>query len=217
MSANSSSDLFSDIGAHFESIPIQDGELHFARNFFPSTKADRYFESLLTEVPWKEETVWVWGKEHVQPRLVAWFGDPGLSYAYSGLQLNPLPWTTLLSKIREEIESSTQRMWQHAKFNSVLLNLYRTGKDRMGWHSDDEPALGANPIIASVSLGDERIFKFKHKHKKSLKPRVLRLPHGSLLIMAGSTQQFWQHAIEREASFRRPRINLTFRNIKHLK
>ena len=139
---------------------------------------------------------------------MAWYGDPGKSYHYSGVSLNPLPWTELLLEIKECVE----RVAEH-KFNSVLLNLYRNGNDSMGMHSDDEASLGINPTIASYSLGGERTLVFKHRTAKNSKAFPLVLSEGNLLIMRGATQKFWLHGINKTARRVAPRVNLTFRNI----
>jgi len=162
------------------------------------------FERLLRETDWREETVLVYGKRHLQPRLSAWHGDK--AYRYSGLSLAPQPFTPLLAAIRDAAESVTGR-----RYNSVLLNYYRDGRDSMGMHSDDEPELGPAPAIASVSFGATRDFILRHKASKA----TLKLPltDGSLLFMAGAMQANWMHGINKTAKPLGPRINLTFRNI----
>ncbi|MEM8892023.1 MAG: alpha-ketoglutarate-dependent dioxygenase AlkB, partial [Bacteroidota bacterium] len=132
-----------------------------------------------------------------------------LSYTYSGLEMKARAWTAPLQAIKEKIETAYS-----SSYNSVLLNLYRDGKDSMGWHSDDEKELGKDPVIASLSLGQTRRFHLKHKQKKEIETLRLDLDNGSLLIMAGSTQHFWKHQISRTAKEVQPRINLTFRLIK---
>ena len=152
----------------------------------------------------------MYGKENPVPRLEAWYGDPGKSYAYSGIQMDPIPWTDELKEIKRTIELESG-----IKFNSVLINFYRDGKDRVAWHSDDEKELGQNPAIGSVSFGAERIFKLRHKKYKSnnLKQSIM-LGNGSFLLMEGATQHHWMHEIPRTAKIIGPRINLTFRVIK---
>jgi alkylated DNA repair dioxygenase AlkB len=143
------------------------------------------------------------------PRLSAWYGDAGAVYTYSGLRLEPLPWTPVLL----EIKQATERL-SGTRFNSVLLNLYRDGQDSMGWHSDDEPELGPEPVIASVSLGALRRFVFQHKKRRW---RIaLDLEPGSVLLMAGATQHHWRHALPKTRRPVAPRINLTFRTILRL-
>ncbi len=142
------------------------------------------------------------------PRLTAWYGDEGKSYTYSGIEQHPDPWTPTLKLIKSKVEEILE-----VTFNTVLLNLYRDGKDSVSWHSDDELELGENPIIASVSFGAVRRFSLKHKISKDYKID-LDLPNGSLLLMKGETQHFWQHQIAKTSKSVQPRINLTFRMIK---
>lgn len=185
-------------------LPLDDGELGWmAQLRLPWSNAD-VFARLLAETDWREETVVVYGKRHLQPRLSAWYGEK--AYAYSGLQLQPTPFTPLLVTLRDAVEAATG----HA-FNSVLLNCYRNERDSMGMHSDDEPALGPRPAIASLSFGEARTFILKHKHTR----QTVRVPltDGSLLLMAGDTQQFWLHGINKMTKSLQARINLTFRNI----
>jgi len=165
------------------------------------------FRSLRDDVPWRQDRVRIHGREFLQPRLSAWYGDPGTVYTYSGLTLSPEPWPALLSSLRGRVEVDAG-----AGFNSVLCNLYRDGKDSMGFHADDEPELGSNPVIASVSLGATRRFSLRHV-KRAGDKLDLELPGGSLLVMAGSTQHFWRHAVPKRPSVLASRINLTFRRI----
>ena len=165
-------------------------------------------DGLTNETPWRQEEIVVWGKRHLQPRLIAWYGDAERTYSYSGIKLTPLPWTPLLLGLRTAVEAVAA-----TDFNSVLLNYYRNERDSMGFHSDDEPELGPCPVIASLSVGDRRQFVFKHKTRRELKPTRLQLEPGSLLIMKGGTQTHWKHGIEKENRPCGPRINLTFRRI----
>jgi alkylated DNA repair dioxygenase AlkB len=205
---DTSGDLFGDQQPLAE-IKLVDADLKFARNFYPAAEADRWFKVLMENTPWRQDEIAVWGKTHLQPRLTAWYGDPGRAYSYSGITMQPLPWTPELLQIKSALEE-----FAGASFNSVLINLYRDQQDSVGWHSDNEPELGKNPVIASLSLGETRTFKLKHKSNKQQKPLALDLTHGSLLIMGGSTQECWLHAVDKERSARRARINLTFRHIK---
>lgn len=166
--------------------------------------AQRYYEGLLHHVPWKSDEVIVFGKHHVTARKVAWYGDAGFSYSYSGTTKQALPWTAELMELKILVEQLTQ-----ARFNSCLLNLYHHGGEGMGWHSDDEKSLGRNSIIASLSFGAEREFRFKHKRLPAT-ARVL-LEHGSLLVMKDATQTHWLHSIPQSKKILTPRINLTFR------
>ena len=185
-------------------LPLNDGELGWmAQLLLPWSNAD-VFARLLAETDWREETVVVYGKRHLQPRLSAWYGEK--AYAYSGLRLQPTPFTPLLVTLRDAVEAATG----HA-FNSVLLNYYRNERDSMGMHSDDEPALGPRPAIASLSFGEARTFILQHKHTR----QTVRVPltDGSLLLMAGDTQQNWLHGINKMTKSLQARINLTFRKI----
>lgn len=186
-------------------IEIPGGDLRFQSEFLPQHDADVLFAELLQQTDWQENEVFVWGKWHKQPRLIAWHGDSGATYSYSGSRMVPKPWTPTLLVVRKQVEAASE-----SPFNSVLLNLYRTGEDRMGWHSDNEPELGSHPVIGSLSLGATRDLLFKHRTDKSLGTRKIPLSHGSLLIMAGATQQNWVHAINKESAAGK-RINLTFR------
>ena len=171
----------------------------------PSSLADK----LIAETPWRAETIVVWGKVFPQPRLIAWYGDTGRRYTYSGIRMEPLPWTERLLDIRRRVQEVAG-----FEFNSVLLNYYRNNRDSMGLHSDDEPELGPKPIIASVSLGQERTLIFKHKTAAALRPVRLPLASGSLLLMKGDTQCNWKHGINKEDRSCGARVNLTFRRIQ---
>ena len=188
---------------------LPDAELHYRPQFFPKPTADRLLQELIEKIEWTQNKIRFYGKESLVPRLEAWYGDHGKSYAYSGIQMNPKPWTKELVEIKEAIEKEAG-----VPFNSVLINYYRDGKDRVAWHSDDEKELGQNPIIGSVSLGAERKFKLRHKKYKEngLKAEIM-LQHGSFLLMKGPTQHHWMHEIPRTAKPIGPRINLTFRII----
>jgi alkylated DNA repair dioxygenase AlkB len=200
-------DLFGpDVGVPV-GIELPGGELRFQSAFLSGPEADTAFAELLQQTHWHEKEVFVWGKWHKQPRLVAWHGDSDATYTYSGSTMVPAPWTPTLLAIRRHVEVACS-----SSFNSVLLNLYRSGEDRMGWHSDDEPELGSNPVIGSLSLGATRDFLFKHRTDKRLGIRRIALTHGSLLTMAGATQHNWAHAINKKSSAGR-RINLTFRRV----
>jgi alkylated DNA repair dioxygenase AlkB len=196
-------DLFS-ANAGLQPIPIEDAEMALLAQLpLPISNAE-VFARLLAETAWRIETVVVYGKRHLQPRLTAWYGEA--SYAYSGLRLDPTPMTPLLDQLRAAVEAATGR-----RYNSVLLNYYRDGADSMGMHSDDEPELGPAPAIASLSYGATRTFVLRHKRdKRTLK---LDLEDGNLLLMAGLTQQNWLHGINKTARQTGRRINLTFRYI----
>jgi alkylated DNA repair dioxygenase AlkB len=165
--------------------------------------------ALSTQTPWRQDRIVVWGQSHLQPRLSAWYGDADSQYTYSGLAMTPTPWTPLLADLKAQVEDLCQ-----ARFNSVLLNLYRDQRDSMGMHSDDEPELGAQPVIASLSLGETRTLVFKHRHRSDLAPVRLPLNDGSLLLMQGATQAHWKHGIAKQTRPLGPRLNLTFRWIQ---
>jgi len=190
-------------------IPMQDAEVYYLRHLALAQPPHVVMNQLIDEVPWRAENIVVWGRTYPQPRLIAWYGDAGMNYTYSGLQLTPLPWTETLLHIKSRVQAVTR-----TDFNSVLLNYYRDHRDSMGLHSDDEPDLGEQPILASLSLGEERIFILKHKRDKVLKPVRLKLASGSLLLMKGDTQRYWKHGIDKEARPCGPRVNLTFRRIR---
>lgn len=188
-------------------IDMPDAEVYFASRFCQKEESDVYFQKLTEQVNWQQESIKLFGKLQPMPRLTAWYGDKG--YTYSGLHNEPQPWLPVLQELKEKVEQASRQM-----YNSVLLNLYRTGQDSMGWHSDDEAELGEEPSIASLSFGGERRFRFKHKTSKGITPVSIDLSHGSLLLMQGPTQHHWLHHIPKTARTVQPRINLTFRNVK---
>lgn len=181
--------------------------------FYPAVElgapAHELLDELLQEIPWDSGYVTLFGKRHRQPRLFAWYGDPGTVYRYSRTTLEPRPWSGRLAALRERVE-----LLAGARFNSVLLNYYRDHRDSMGLHADDEPELGHQPVIASLSLGAERSFRLRHRRDRAIKPLRLLLPGGSLLLMAGDTQANWKHELPKQAQPCGPRINLTFRWIQ---
>jgi len=188
-----------------ENLLPRDGEVRLHRTALARPEADRLFESLACEVAWRRETATVMGRRVAIPRLTAWHGEAG--YVYSGIRLDPQPWNTPLLKLRAVAEALAGQT-----FNSVLLNLYRTGRDSVSWHADNEPGLGRDPVIASLSLGAVRRFQLRHRRTRE---RIdLDLPHGSCLIMAGATQHNWLHQIPKTARPVGPRINLTFRRME---
>ncbi|QBE63674.1 alpha-ketoglutarate-dependent dioxygenase AlkB family protein [Pseudoduganella lutea] len=197
-------DLFS-AEATLQPIPIDDGELSFLSQLPLAQPNDVLLHRLLDEITWREETIYLFGKAQKQPRLSAWYGEA--SYTYSGRTFHPLPFTPLLLEIRRAVEDATGK-----RYNSVLLNCYRNERDSMGFHSDDEPELGAEPAIASVTFGATRTFILKHR--KLAKTVKLDLTDGSLLLMAGTLQRHWRHGINKETKPRGMRINLTFRLIR---
>ncbi len=188
-------------------IDLLDADLEYYPDFLEKKKADFFLEHLQKLENWRHDKIKLFGREIYQPRLTALFGEAGKTYTYSGLEMKPDPFTSELDEIRKGCE-----LYCQTKFNVCLANYYREGSDSMGWHSDDEKELGKNPIIASVSLGAERIFHLKHKKDTTAKHKI-RLQHGSLLIMKGTTQEFWKHQLPKTKKQVNPRINLTFRKI----
>ena len=169
-------------------------------------KTDLWFQSCLHDLNWETGFIKIFGKTHQIPRLQSWYADDDIEYTYSGKKLQRHNWNNLLLEIKEKIENITS-----FKFNSVLANLYRDGNDSMGLHSDDEKELGKNPVIASLSLGESRKIYFKHKNKKL--NLIIPQTSGQLLVMHGKTQEYWKHEIKKTKKIKKPRINLTFRNI----
>nr|WP_244444136.1 alpha-ketoglutarate-dependent dioxygenase AlkB [Arenimonas donghaensis] len=170
-------------------------------------EADALLVALRGQVPWEVHRIRLFGRWVDSPRLSCWIGDAGTGYVYSGARFEPRPWPDALAALRPRIDEAAG-----VAMNSVLANLYRDGRDAMGWHSDDEPELGVRPVIASLSLGGTRRFVFRHRRDPARK-HEFALGHGSLLLMAGDTQADWKHALPRTARPVAPRINLTFRRI----
>lgn len=199
-------DLFAE--GELQRLDVPDADIYYSPRVDLGAAPDVLLKQLIEQIPWRTEVINLWGKAYQQPRLAAWYGDSAARYTYSGLSLDPLPWTDLLSMLRSRVQTLAD-----APFNSVLLNYYRDHRDGMGMHSDDEPELGPNPTIASVSLGEQRTFVMKHKFRKELKPVHLPLDSGSLLLMKGATQHHWKHGINKVTRPCGPRVNLTFRRI----
>lgn len=194
-------------GQSLENIQLEDAELELFPQFLTSEQAHDLLQQLYETVAWQTETIRIAGVERLVPRLTAWYGDKGANYSYSGVVHHPVAWSERLLALKSEVEQACG-----TEFNSALFNLYRDGKDSVAWHSDDEPELGARPIIASLSLGAPRSFQLKHKKHKHLRHK-LTLTSGSLLVMRGNTQQCWLHQVPKEPAITEPRINITFRNI----
>ena len=169
-------------------------------------RKDLWFKSCLHDLNWETGFIKIFGRTHQIPRLQAWYADNEIEYTYSGKKLQRHNWNNLLLEIKEKIENITS-----FKFNSVLANLYRDGNDSMGLHSDDEKELGKKPVIASLSLGETREIYFKHKNKKL--NLIIPQASGQLIVMHGKTQEYWKHEIKKTKKIKKPRINLTFRNI----
>jgi len=188
-------------------VELPDAEIYYYAALFGESEANHLFEQLHREIAWQQQRIRLYGKVHAVPRLTAWYGDAGRQYAYSGIEMTALPWLPVLHAIRARIEVVAA-----CTFNSVLLNLYRDGADSVSWHADDEPELGRNPVIASVSMGARRSFQLKHKEEPA-RCRAIVLEHGSLLLMKGATQHHWLHQIPKTTRDPGARINLTFRTV----
>ncbi len=185
-----------------------DGEAFYLGAVLPEAEADRYLDRLLQTIAWRHDEMVLFGKRIVTARQVAWHGDPGCDYRYSGTTKEALPWTPVLLDLKALAEERTG-----ASFNSCLLNLYHHGREGMAWHSDDEPEIVRESAIASLSFGAQRRFRFKHK-KRPAETVAVELEHGSLLVMAGATQTHWLHCLPKTTRVEAPRVNLTFRLIQ---
>lgn len=189
--------------------PLPQAGFLFDPTFLTGPRAAALLAQFTAEVAWEHRSIRMFGRLLPQPRLTAWYGDPAARYAYSGLQWEPRPWTPALQALRQQVEAAAG-----APFNSVLLNLYRDGRDSMGWHADDEPELGPAPTIASLSLGATRRFRLRPRPGVAHAPFGLDLPAGSLLLMSGNSQAHWQHALPKTSRPVGPRLNLTFRWVR---
>ena len=190
-----------------ENILPHHGEAFYYSELYDSTEKEILFESLVNGIVWKQEPIKLFGKEVMQPRLTAWYGDPGVSYSYSGITMQPHTWNAELGYVKQRVEELAG-----ITFNSALLNLYRNGNDGMGWHRDNERELGKNPIIASVSFGAERKFQLRTYSKKA-DLKSICLANGSCLIMRGETQHYWEHRVPKISTETKPRLNITFRKV----
>ncbi|MEO1289672.1 MAG: alpha-ketoglutarate-dependent dioxygenase AlkB [Chloroflexota bacterium] len=190
-----------------QQLTMNNADVIFYPHFLTSNEASTLFTTLEHDVAWQQSEIEMFGKTIQLPRLTAWYGDEGNTYSYSGVSHTPLAWIPPLATLKIQVEAIAK-----VNFNSVLLNLYRDGKDSVGWHSDDEPELGTNPVIASISLGGEREFQFRHKDNPEERHSLV-LTSGSLLLMQGATQHHWKHRIPKTKKEIAPRINMTFRII----
>lgn len=190
-----------------DSLPLPGAEVAFDPAWLPATDATALFDALIGTIPWEVHRIRLFGRTVDSPRLSCWIGDPGAAYTYSGTRFVPRPWPVVLLPVRERL-----RRELGIDFNSVLANLYRDGRDAMGWHADAEAELGPAPVIASLSLGATRRFALKARDDPARK-RVFDLPAGALLVMSGQTQRRYRHALPRTARPVGPRINLTFRRV----
>ncbi len=182
------------------------GELVLLDPWLADAEATAMERAILAEITPRQESIVLFGRQVLQPRLSLWMGDA--AYRYSGRRFEPEPWTPAVRELRQRVEERAG-----CRFNSVLVNLYRDGRDAMGMHADDEPELGPRPVIASVSFGAARRFVMKPKRANDMARRELLLRHGSLLVMKGDTQRTWLHAVPRAAHVQTSRLNLTFREI----
>lgn len=188
-------------------LALAGADLRYDAQAYPPARADALFAALHEEISWQQHRLTLFGREVATPRLSCWIGDPDAVYTYSRTRFEPLPWTPTVAALRDDLAARLG-----LRFNSVLANLYRDGRDAMGWHSDDEPELGPAPVIASLSFGAERCFRLRSRATRAT-VLSLDLVHGSLLVMAGDTQRLYQHALPRRVGLAGARINLTFRQI----
>lgn len=195
----------------FENTPqklqLPEADITYYPNFIAPKEATHIYETLLKETPWQQDDIKMFGKVYAQPRLTALYGTNQKSYSYSNIEMKPHKLTPLLQDLKQKVDTTCDE-----NFTTMLLNYYRDGKDSNGWHADNEKELGANPVIASLSFGQERYFHLKHCTDKTLKHKIL-LQHGSLLLMKGETQHKWLHQIPKTARKINGRINITFRII----
>jgi len=183
---------------------LPDADVMLVDNFFNKEESDGFYNSLLTETPWREYEMPMYDKIVTAPRMISWYQDKNAEIP-SG---NAPEFSSNLNSIRKRVEQET-----NLQFNAVLLNLYRNGNDGVSWHSDKIDRLGSNPIIASVTFGETRMFRLRHKFRKDVPQVEIPLYHGSFLIMAGKTNSFWEHAVPKTSKEVLPRINLTFRRV----
>ncbi|GAB4566073.1 MAG: alpha-ketoglutarate-dependent dioxygenase AlkB [Haliangiales bacterium] len=199
-------DLF---GPRRQAAPaLPDATLQLVPDFLEPGEADQLFAVLRDRIPWRQDQICMFGNRHDVPRLHQWFADNGMSYTWSGIRMQAVPWIPELVRLQERLAESTGH-----HFNTALANLYRDGRDTVGWHADDEPELGTNPVIASVSLGATRDFRLRHKTRRDLAAHTIALTHGSLLLMSGATQTCWEHCVPRRQRVTEARINITFRAV----
>lgn len=202
--------LFNDTDLFFSGVgskkifDLPDAKLILIDNFFSKEESDHYYSILLGQTKWREYEMEIYDKTVTAPRMISWYEDK----VNIGADQNRPDWTPELLAIRERVEMETK-----LDFNSVLLNLYRNGKDGVAWHSDREGNTGKNPVIASVTFGETRMFRLRHKFRKDIAQIEIPLYHGSFLLMAGTTNSFWQHQVPKTAKDVLPRINLTFRRV----
>lgn len=199
-------DLFSSKQDSIE-LDLPPAKANFYPNFLSKEQADFLFKNLINNVDWNQEHINFMGKISPIPRLTYWYSKENKEYVYSGIKVVPVPYPEIIKRLNRLVEEKTGY-----EFNSVLLNLYRNGEDKVSWHADDEKSLGNEINIASISIGAEREFQFKSKHNSNEKKEIM-LTHGSLLVMHNPIQEHWLHQIPIRKKIKEPRINLTFRYI----
>jgi len=187
-------------------IDLGDADLCEHREAFSREESESYFNILFKDINWQSAAIRIAGRLIPIPRLQCWVADPGCSYTYSGITMEPESWSQELLQIRSRVEALAGQ-----SFNAVLINLYRSGNDSVSWHADDEPELGPNPVVASVSYGASRPFELKHRHSDE-KIRLM-LTDGSVLVMGKTLQNNWLHQLPKVRSLKDSRINLTFRRV----
>ncbi len=195
-------------GPAIQQIDMQGADVVLHHHAWSPASGDQLCAQLIQQIEWRQDKISMFGQTHNVPRLNAWYGDPDYSYAWSGIQMHPNSWTPSLQQIKERVNELAS-----VQFNSVLINLYRDGNDKVDWHADDEKVLGVDPVIASVSLGAARKFRMRRKDR-SRPPIEILLRSGDVLVMRGSTQQLWEHAVPRTKRIAQPRVNLTFRVVE---
>ncbi len=195
-------------GPATQQIDLPGADIVLHQQAWSPKSGDRLCKRLIQETDWRQDKISMFGQTHDVPRLNAWYGDPDCSYVWSGIQMKPSAWTPSLQRIRERVTKLAA-----TQFNSVLLNFYRDGNDKVDWHADDEKVLGVDPVIASVSLGASRKFRMRRKDR-SQAPVDIILRSGDVLVMRGSTQRLWEHEVPRSKRISQPRVNLTFRVIE---
>ena len=198
--------LFDQIHDSTINLLPEGGKVNYYGKILNQEEANHYYEKLLSNIAWKNDEAVIYGKRIITARKAAWYGDKEYNYTYSNSTKQALIWTEELLQLKNLIEEKSSET-----FNSCLLNLYHNGDEAMAWHSDGEKTLKENGAIASMSIGAERVFQFKHKQNN--KQIQILLEHGSLLIMKDETQKNWLHRLAKSSKIKTPRINLTFRTI----
>jgi len=199
-------DLFNQIPQQDINLLPHDGIVKYYGKLMSQQEANDFLKELLTNIEWRNDEAIIFGKRIITKRKVAWYGDTNFEYRYSNVTKQALPWTNALKALKQLAQQHTGET-----YNSCLLNLYHTGQEGMAWHSDGETDLKKDGAIASLSFGAER--KFAFKHKQTQETISVMLQHGSLLLMAGTTQTHWLHRLPPTTKIQTPRVNLTFRTI----